>query len=80
MTADEIVNTLQSGTWVGITFYGGYAVSADGKRFLFGPLKTISERHNREGRCTSGLYEAPDGYRIKYTYSTRTERATFAVA
>ena len=80
MTAADIVNTLQSGTWVGITFYGGYAVSADGKRLLFGPLKTISERHNREGRCTSGLYEAPDGSRIKYTYSTRTERATFAVA
>ena len=32
MTAADIVNTLQSGTWVGITFYGGYAVSADGKR------------------------------------------------
>ena len=42
---------------------------------------SIKFRHlAREGRCTSGLYEAPDGSRIKYTDSTRTERATFAVA
>ena len=67
--AEEVIEKIKGAC--AVTISGGYAMYYDGGRSVFPPAHIISEKHNKEFRCTSLIGEYEDGSRIYFTWSER---------